>query len=83
MRPMRHFVRDVAKGRNVSREVVRENFGGGRMVGAQDAVKAGMADRVDSLENTIARVQRMGRKPAAAAASADDVAARRRRLAVA
>jgi hypothetical protein len=75
------LVRDVAKGRNVSRDTARDSFGGGRMVGAQEAVRLGMADRVDTFENTIARVGRMGKtKPAAASA---DISIRRRRLAVA
>ena len=62
------FVSDVAKHRGVSREVVRadpENaeahFGGGRVYPAAQAVKLGMADRVDTLDNTIARLQRGNR----------------------
>ena len=72
------FVRDVARGRGVPVGTVRENFGGGRMVGAADAVKLGMADRVDSLANTIKRMQRSAGKTARG--SAMDM--RRRRLAV-
>jgi signal peptide peptidase SppA len=78
------FVRDVAKGRAASRETVREGFGGGRMVGAQDAVRLGMADEIDTLENTIRRVSRAASKPKAVAEThAAVMQSLRRRLAVA
>ena len=69
------FVKDVAKGRGVPISTVREQFGGGRMVGAQEAVRLGMADRVDSLANTIKRMQRASRKTIRAASAS--VATRR------
>jgi signal peptide peptidase SppA len=50
------FVGDVAKGRGVSAEQVRNGFGEGRMVAAADAVKEGMIDRVATLEQTIGRM---------------------------
>jgi ClpP class serine protease len=50
------FVGDVAKGRGVSAEQVRNGFGEGRMVAASDAVKEGMIDRVATLEQTIGRM---------------------------
>jgi signal peptide peptidase SppA len=75
------FVRDVAKGRGVPVSTVRERFGGGRMVGAQEAVRLGMADRVDSLANSIRRMELTAGRPARTAAAS--VAMRRRRLAVA
>ena len=79
------FVRDVAKGRGVPVSTVRDSFGGGRMVGAQEAVRLGMADRVDSLAGTVKRMQRTAgkQKSAGAASGGDDIRARRRRLAVA
>lgn len=40
------FIRDVAKGRGVTVEQVRKDYGEGRMVLAKDAVAKGMADRV-------------------------------------
>lgn len=59
------FVNDVAKGRGVPVSVVRadpeksdRHFGGGRTYPAKQAVALGMADRVDTLDNTIARLQR-------------------------
>lgn len=67
------FNKSLARGRNVSLDVVRsEEWGRGRMVLAGDAVKAGMADRIDTLQNTIARMARpQGRRAAMSAASAN------------
>lgn len=50
------FVSAVAKGRGVTESVVRNSFGQGRMVMAKQAVKAGMADRVGGLNDTIERL---------------------------
>jgi ClpP class serine protease len=50
------FTTDVAKGRGTTRALVEANFGGGREVLAADALKAGMVDRVDTLENTVRRL---------------------------
>lgn len=61
------FVRAVAKGRGVAPEDVRKGFGQGRVVGAKQAVDEKMADRIDTLDETIRRVG--GRAPAAAAAA--------------
>jgi len=52
------FVRGVAKGRGVSVDKVRSDFGQGRMVGAADAVTAGLADRVGTLDDAIAKTRR-------------------------
>ncbi|TCN30329.1 S49 family peptidase [Sinorhizobium americanum] len=57
------FVADVAKGRRVAESVVRadpekegKHFGGGRVYPAKEAVRLGMADRVATLDETIARL---------------------------
>lgn len=50
------FVDAVARGRGVSAGDVRAGFGEGRMVGAARAVELGMADRVATLEETVARL---------------------------
>lgn len=50
------FVRDVAKGRGVGVDDVRGGFGEGRVLTAKRAVEAGMADRVDTFEATVARM---------------------------
>jgi capsid assembly protease len=49
------FIQDVARGRKVSSSQVRNGFGEGRMVLASQAVKQGMADRVETLDQTLAR----------------------------
>ena len=49
------FTRAVARGRDAKADEVRSGFGQGRMVMAQDAVKAGMADRVDTLDGVLAK----------------------------
>lgn len=48
------FVADVAAGRGVSVEQVRRDFGRGAMVAAAQAVAAGMADRIGTLEGVLA-----------------------------
>lgn len=50
------FVKSVAKGRGASQEAVREGFGQGRMVLAADAVGAGMADGVATLDEALAKM---------------------------
>lgn len=63
------FTKSVARGRGVSQAKARgEEFGEGRMIGAQRAVAVGLADRVDTLQATIARLakklERKGRTSA-------------------
>lgn len=48
------FVKSIAKGRGVKVEDVRNGFGEGRIVGAAQAVKLGMADRVSTLDQVLA-----------------------------
>ena len=64
------FVSAVAKGRGTTPAAVRSGFGEGRMVGAQAALKAGMVDRVATLDETIARLVGKSRSAAAARAEA-------------
>lgn len=47
------FVSAVARGRDVSDETVREQFGQGRMVMARQAVEFGMADEVGTVDDAI------------------------------
>lgn len=49
------FVGDLARFRGVSRAHVESNFGQGRVLTAKDAVAAGMADGVRSLEQVLAK----------------------------
>ena len=74
------FVRAVAKGRGVSVDDVRGGFGEGRVVGAQQAVKLGMADRVDTFDVTVARLARGGARPSGQRADSEDIDLRRRRM---
>lgn len=73
------FVRAVAKGRGVSVDDVRGGFGEGRVVGAQQAVKLGMADSVDTYDATVARLARGGARPSGQRADSEDIDLRRRR----
>ncbi|MGV1867215.1 MULTISPECIES: S49 family peptidase [unclassified Rhizobium] len=50
------FVSAVARGRGVAAADVTGGFGQGRVVKDKQAVKAGMADRVDTLDGTIRRL---------------------------
>lgn len=54
----RMFVQAVARGRGVSLQTVRQNYGEGRMFRARDALAMGLADRIESLEETLARLSR-------------------------
>lgn len=67
----RAFVGAVARGRGVSTKTVESEFGQGRMFGAKDAVKLGMADRVATLDETIARIAGGGRVKKRAQAHAE------------
>ncbi|WP_285020243.1 S49 family peptidase [Novosphingobium sp. fls2-241-R2A-195] len=49
------FVDRVASGRGVTSASVREGFGEGRMLGAAAAVRAGMADRIATMAETLQR----------------------------
>lgn len=71
------FVGAVASQRGVSREQVRDGFGEGRVVGAQKAVSAHMADRVGTLDDAIDRAAQLARQASRAQhRAADDLAAR-------
>lgn len=61
-RYMDMFVRDLARGRGVSEKAVLSDFGGGRMLSPDDAVKARMADHVGTLEQAIRRAAQLGGK---------------------
>lgn len=50
------FTADLARFRGVSKAVVRDRFGQGRMFGGKEAIERGMADREGTLEETIARL---------------------------
>lgn len=66
------FVSDVSKGRRVPVSDVRGGFGEGRVLTAADSVSEGLADRVETLEQTIGRAASMvaGAGPGGNSASA-------------
>jgi capsid assembly protease len=73
------FTKGVARGRGVPLEQVRNGFGEGRVVGARQAVELGMADRVETIDEVIARLGK--RRGAQGGKRADeDLDMRRRRL---
>jgi ClpP class serine protease len=67
------FVNAVAKGRDAKASEVRNGYGQGRMVTAKEAVLLGMADRIETLDETIGRLARGGfrRKNRSGAAGLD------------
>ncbi|MEN6522848.1 MAG: signal peptide peptidase SppA [Anaerolineaceae bacterium] len=70
------FIRAVARNRGVKPAEVREGFGEGRVVASKKAVQMGMADRIATLDETIARLQKSsGRRGVSA-----DVDFRKRRM---
>ena len=50
-----NFTRALATYRGTTPQHVRDHFGQGRMFGAKEAIDRGMADRIGTLEETIAR----------------------------
>lgn len=76
----RQFVSDVARGRGIKPEAVLAKFGGGRMLGAEDALAAGMVDRIATLDQEI---QRMAQKIGKTSGGKASTAGHRRRLALA
>jgi signal peptide peptidase SppA len=73
------FVKAVARNRGVKAADVRSGFGEGRVVGAKAAVQMGMADRVATLDETIARLQKSS-MPRRGASADNDFRRRRMRL---
>ena len=74
------FTKSVAKGRGISVEVVRKDFGQGRVYGAQQALSAGMVDGVMTFDDV---VKKMGKDLKAATRNqASRLAAAQRELAI-
>jgi ClpP class serine protease len=72
------FERDVAAGRKVSAAKVSADFGEGAMLTAEQAVKAGAADRVATLDEVVARLADGYKKLGAARAAHDPAEIRMR-----
>lgn len=69
------FIGAVAKGRGVKAAKVEKDFGGGRMKVADDALAAGMVNRIATLEQVVAEVNGQRRARGARARAADLAAA--------
>jgi signal peptide peptidase SppA len=50
------FVKAVARGRGVTPDEVRNGYGQGRVLGAKDALKAGLIDKIATRDETIGRL---------------------------
>lgn len=59
----KEFIDDVARFRGTTQKDVRENYGKGRMLRAEQALRVGMIDRVETLDETVSRLA--GRRVAA------------------
>lgn len=64
------FVKSVAKYRGVSPSDVRDGYGQARVVGAKEAISLNMADRIETLDETIARLSSSKRAQTTRRASA-------------
>jgi signal peptide peptidase SppA len=69
------FIRAVSAGRKVPLATVRDNFGKGRMFGAQELVKRGMADRIAPMQETLERYGAKSPRVGASAAARQAFAA--------
>lgn len=68
------FDRDVAKGRGVTTEKVRRDFGQGLIFGAKEATDRGLADGAATLDEVVGRLTRQRPRPAEEPAAAATVA---------
>lgn len=65
------FTSAVAKGRGVPVSKVISDMGGGRMLDAEAAQKAGMVDKVGTFDQVVASMQQRSRRPGMSKARAD------------
>lgn len=61
------FVDAVARNRGVQASAVRSGYGEGRVLGAQESLKAGMVDRISTLDAVLAEITQAQRAKATAA----------------
>lgn len=52
----KQFVGDLARFRGISTEEVQANYGQGRLVDSKLAIKSGMADRIDTLQGVVSKL---------------------------
>ena len=67
------FTAQVAQGRGVSQAAVQAGYGQGRCLLANQALSAGLIDRIDTLENVVARLGGTARTPIDPAAQPGDL----------
>jgi len=72
------FVRAVARNRGVNAAQVQEGYGQGRVVGARRALQLGMADRLETLDETLKRLTKRTKSTNARSAAAETDFRRRR-----
>lgn len=53
-----HFIADVAEGRHASAAAVRSGYGEGAVLNADEALAAGLVDRIEPFDDTLARLLR-------------------------
>jgi signal peptide peptidase SppA len=63
------FVRDIARGRAVTEHQVRDGMGEGQILGAKDALKAGLVDGIGTLDHAIVQLASGSKRVALAAAA--------------
>ena len=73
------FLKDLARNRGTTAAAVRSGYGEGRMLRAKDAKAAGMVDRIETLDETIARLAGGGRVKRSVKAAREQLALERYR----
>lgn len=71
-----NFINALARNRGVKADDVRNGYGEGRVVGAKHALRLGMADRIETLDQTVERLfnqMNSGSSPASSGRSAEQV----------
>lgn len=64
------FIGTVARNRGVTADAVMSNYGGGRMLLAEDALTAGMVDRIATFDEVMSELLAGGSQPSSGRASA-------------
>lgn len=71
-----NFINSLARNRGVTADDVRNGYGEGRVVGAKHAIRLGMADRIETLDQTVERLfnqMNSGSSPVSSGRSAEQV----------
>lgn len=76
------FIKAVARNRKDTQTAVREGYGQGRVLGAEDAVKANLADGIATLDEMLKKLSRQAKASASSAGKSTRLAAARRELSI-